>query len=115
VALELLGGTDERSGVAFLIAAEMVFAVVAACCSSPQTAELNAQARAATLMKWVKIGMVVSGGFVAAAAFYDPRHAKPLVAGGVIAGGTMYYLYAHARMAGLANGGTPTEDWGTNA
>lgn len=105
----LVGSTDERSGVAFLIAAELVFAVIAANCSSPQTAEINAQQRAETLMKWVKIGMVQSAVFVGAAAFYDKKHARPLIAGGLLAGGTMYVLYMHAKASGLQNPGPSTE------
>lgn len=108
---QLVGSTDERSGVAFLISAEIVFAVVAACCSSPQTAELNASKRAETLMKWVHLGLGLSAVFVVAAAAYDRKHAFPIVAGGTLAGGSMYLFYRHAKMAGLANGGEPTEQY----
>jgi len=45
-------------GVAFLVSAGLVYECIAKACSSPQTAELNAEKRAETLMKWVNIGCV---------------------------------------------------------
>lgn len=98
-----------NDGIAFLVGAEIVFAIIAAACSSPQTAELNAQTRAATLMKWVKIGGVVSAGYIVAAAYWDRPHAKPIVVGGFSAGIIMSGLYVHARAAGLASSEPPTE------
>ena len=44
-------------GVAFLVSYEVVCAIIAKACSSPQTAELNASKRAGTLMKWVWVGV----------------------------------------------------------
>ena len=84
---------------------------VAACCSSPQTAEINADKRAGTLMKWVNIGLVTGGAIVIIAAVYDRDHAKPILAGGAIAGGAFYAFYAHAKTSGLANPGEPTEQY----
>ena len=99
------------TGVAFLVSSGIVFGITAAACSSPQTAELNADKRADTLMKWVNIGLVTSALFVGIAAVSDRRHAKPIIAGGVLAGGLMWAFYAHAKASGLANGGTPTETY----
>ena len=105
------GGGGSYNGVAFLVSSGIVFGITAAACSSPQTAELNAQARSETLMKWVNIGLVTSALFVGIAAVSDPKHAKPILGGGVLAGGLMWAFYSHAKAAGLANGGPPTETY----
>jgi hypothetical protein len=97
--------------VAFLVAAGIVYEIVAACCSSPQTAELNAKARAETLMKWVYIGLAQAAIFVVAAAILDKEHAAPILAGGTLAGGTMYGMYYHALNAGLASSEPGTESY----
>lgn len=102
--------TDGSSGgVAFLVSAGIVYEIIAAACSSPQTTEINADKRAGTLMKWVYIGLVQAGLFVAAAAMFDRAHRIPIVAGGVAAGFLMWAQYVHAREAGLASSGPGTE------
>ena len=108
MALERIGGT-QGTGVAFLVSAGIVYEIIAANCSSPQTTELNASTRADTLMKWVNMGLVQSAIFVGAAAYFDRAHAKPIILGGALAAGLMYGLYAHAKQSGLDNGGPPTE------
>lgn len=100
----------KNAGVPFLVAAGIVYEIIAAACSSPQTAEINADKRASTLMKWVHLGIAQSVVFIAIAAAVDPKHAKPIVAGGVLAGGIMYASYAHAMSAGLASKEPGTED-----
>lgn len=97
------------SGVPFLVAAGIVYEIIAAACSSPQTAEINASSRASTLMKWVHIGLAQSVFFIGIAASVDPKHAKPIVVGGALAGGIMYYSYTHAMQAGLASSAPGTE------
>jgi len=101
------GGTGK--GIAFLVGAEIVYAITAAACSSPQTAEINISTRGDTLMKWVHIGLVQSAVFVAIAMAYDRAHAQPILVGGALAGGLMYGSYLHAKRAGLASGGPGTE------
>lgn len=108
MALEQIGNTA-GGGVAFIVSAGIVYEIVAANCSSPQTTELNASKRADTLMKWVNLGMVQAAFFVGAAALFDKGHAKPILLGGASAGVFMYLLYAHAKASGLANPGEPTE------
>jgi hypothetical protein len=98
-------------GVAFLVSAGIVYEIIAANCSSPQTAELNADKRAGTLMKWVNIGAVQSAGFVVVAAMIDPKRAGAIIAGGFLAGVVMYGCYAHAKKAGLASSEPGTESW----
>lgn len=100
---------DGRNGTAFLVSAGIVYEIVAAACSSPQTTEINASTRADTLMKWVGIGLVQAAGFVTIAAFMDQRHRLEIVAGGALGAGLMYASYVHAKRAGLANPGPTTE------
>lgn len=76
-------------------------------CSSPQTTELNAKARADTLMKWVSIGgaFALAGGL--AASVYSGSKAPFL--GAAIVTATMYGFYVHARNAGLSSDEPATE------
>jgi hypothetical protein len=111
MALEKLT-SNASTGVAFLVAAGIVYEIIAACCSSPQTMEINASARADTLMKYVKIGEIQSAFFIGAAAAFDRKHAMPILAGGIAAGVVMHLSYVHALKAGLANPGVPTESYG---
>jgi hypothetical protein len=100
-----------EGGVAFLVSAGIVYEIIAAACSSPQTAEINAHSRADTLMKWVHIGMVQAAAFVAAAAYLDKRHRTQILAGGGVAMAAMYGQYVHARSAGLASTEPGTESY----
>ena len=103
---------DGKSGIAFLVSAGVMYEIIAAACSSPQTTELNAATRADTLMKWVNLGILQGALFVALAAFYDRRKALPILAGGTLAAILLYFQYTHARNAGLASaadGAQPTE------
>ena len=95
-----LKGSD---GIAFLVSAGIVYEIIAAACSSPQTTEINASARADTLMKWVHLGVGQAAVFIVIAA---------IIGGGALAAGLMYMQYAHAKSAGLKNGGPPTESYG---
>lgn len=97
------------NGVPFLVSAGIVFEIIAAACSSPQTTEINADTRADTLMKWVNIGVGEAAAFVVIAAVIDPNHAMPIFWGGVLAAGSMYYWYWHAKQAGLGDGKPGTE------
>ena len=98
------------NGVAFLVGAGLVFEIIAAACSSPQTAEINASKRADTLMKWVNLGCVGSAIFIVVAATIDRKHAAAILTGGILAGGMMYASYGHAKKAGLASAEPGTED-----
>lgn len=102
---------NSSSGVAFLVAAGIMYEIIAAACSSPQTAEINAAKRSETLMKWVKIGIVQGIFFIVIAAAIDRKKALPILAGGALAGGLMGACYYHANVAGLRNGGEGTEQY----
>jgi hypothetical protein len=103
-----LVGSDRA--VAFMVAAGLVYEIIAAACSSPQTTEINAGARAETLMKWVMVGMAQAVVFVVIAALMDKEKWPPLL-GGALAGAMMWVSYAHAKAAGLRNGGPTTETY----
>lgn len=107
VATALKGG----DGVAFLVSAGIVYEIIAAACSSPQTTEINAGARSATLMKWVNLGVGQAILFVAIAAWLDKKHAGPILAGGGLAAVLMYGQYMHARSAGLKSCEPGTESY----
>jgi hypothetical protein len=109
LAVEGLGGGS--SGIAFLVSAGVMYEIIAAACSSPQTTELNAKKRAGTLMKWVNIGVAQGVAFVALAAWFDQANRKPILAGGVLAAVLLYAQYAHARQAGLASVQPGTESY----
>jgi hypothetical protein len=99
----------KSNGVAFLVSAGLVYEIIAAACSSPQTTEINADTRAVTLMKWVNIGVAQAALFVLAAAWIDEAHRREILAGGLLATGLMYASYVHARQAGLSSPGPSTE------
>lgn len=99
------------SAVTFMVSAGLVFEIIAAACSSPQTTELNADARAGTLMKWVKIGLLMAVPFVLIAAFVL-HGGWPAIWGGALAGAMMGAAYAYAKRSGLENGGPATEQYG---
>jgi hypothetical protein len=104
--------SNGSNGIAFLVSAGVVYEIIAASCSSPQTTELNADRRADTLMKWVHIGVIQGVLFVGLAAYFDRSHARPIVAGGALATALLYVQYAHAKRAGLASSEPGTEEGG---
>jgi hypothetical protein len=97
------------NAIAFMVAAGLVYEIIAAACSSPQTAEINAKSRSDTLMKWVKIGLVQAAFFVIVAAVIERNKAIPILTGGALAGGIMGAMYIHANMSGLASDECGTE------
>jgi hypothetical protein len=101
--------TAASYGVPFMVGAGLVYEIIAAACSSPQTAEINASTRSATLMKWVHIGLVQSAGFIIVAAYIDRKNAPAIIAGGVSAAVIMYGSYMHANAAGMASSEPGTE------
>lgn len=100
---------SEGDAIAMLVAAGVVMECIAASCSSPQTAEINAAKRQSTLMKWVHIGILESAVLIGVAALFTKRP-EPIIWGGLLAGGTMYVQYRHALNAGLKSNAPGTED-----
>lgn len=101
-------GADEA--IAFMVSAGLVYEIIAAACSSPQTAEINAKKRSSTLLKWVYVGLGQAAVFVGIAAYISPKP-KAVVAGGVLAGAIMFGSYMHANKAGMASSEGGTESY----
>jgi hypothetical protein len=94
------------------ISAAVVYDVISATNSSPQTTEINAAARAPTLMKWVNIGLAQGALFVFIMMLAEPPGKKwrPVIGGG-LAGVLLWTQYVHAKNSGLKNPGPPTEQY----
>lgn len=104
-----LTAMDGDDAIAMLVAAGLVMECIAASCSSPQTAEINAKKRSGTLMKWVNIGVIEAALLVGIGAMVSKRPG-PILLGGGLAMATMYAQYVHARKAGLKSSAPGTED-----
>lgn len=111
MAVEGLGGGNGK-GVAFLVSAGVMYEIIAAACSSPQTTELNAKARSDTLMKWVHLGVAQGILFVVIAAMYDRKDATAILLGGTLAAILLYTQYIHAKNSGLSSNAPGTESYG---
>lgn len=90
--------------------ATLMYDIISATNSSPQTTEINAQKRASTLMKWVYIGLLQGALFVAIGVYLDEDRWPPLV-GGTIAGLLLYGQYQYALYQGTHNPGPSTESY----
>lgn len=101
-----LGGSN---GVAFIVSYGVICEAIAKDVSSPQTAEMNIQAREATLMKWVHVGQVEGALIIGIAAAIDKQHRNAIIAGGILAMVVTELEYLHAKKSGLENPGPPTE------
>ena len=106
-----LAAVSSDDALAFMVSAGLVYEIVAAACSSPQTTEINAASRSATLMKWVKLGLAQAALFVLIAAWLARRGRARAAAllGGALASVIMWLSYVHARQAGLASAEPGTE------
>lgn len=80
--------------------------------SSPQTTEINAKHRLASLMKWVNIAAVESLGIVLILAAAAPRgHKRWPFLGGALSLVVTYGMYLYARACGIVSKEAPTEDF----
>lgn len=107
-ASDTTASTDVAISVA--VYAELVYTVISASCSSPQTTEINASTRADTLMKWVHIGLAQGAGFGLLGAMLDKRRWPPLLGAG-LAMGLLYWQYRNALRCGLASCEPGTENY----
>lgn len=101
-------GLGGEAALGFMVSAGLVYEIIAAACSSPQTTEINADSRSETLMKWVYIGLGQAALFVAVAAYMSSTP-MAVVGGGVTAGLLMLGQYQHAKAAGLSSRKPGTE------
>ena len=80
--------------------------------SSPQTTEINAKHRLASLMKWVNIAAVESIGIVLILSIAAPRgHKRWPFIGGALALIVTYAMYIYAKACGVQSDAPPTEDF----
>jgi hypothetical protein len=91
------------------VAAEMIYQLVGSNMSSPQTAELNAGARAGTIDKWVNMTTLEGVAWIAFLAYLDKSWWPVL--GGALAGAGMWVKYRYAIQSGLKNNAPATEDY----
>lgn len=101
---------DSSDAALMAIYAALVYDIIAAINSSPQTTEINAEKRADTLMKWVHLGLAQAGLFVVLGAWMSKGKKWPPLLGGGLAMGLLYVQYVHAKEAGLASCEEGTED-----
>jgi len=92
------------------VSAELVYQLVGANMSSPQTAELNAAARAPTISKWVNLTNLEAAGWTALLCILDGS-LWPLLGGSIAAFG-MWLKYKHAITSGLNSSAPATENYG---
>jgi len=100
------------AAVTFGVFATLMYDVISATNSSPQTTEINAKTRADTLMKWVHLGIGQGFLLVGMGALLETRAGRspwPPLLGGGIAAAMLYAQYVHARNAGLQSGKPGTE------
>lgn len=106
--LSVIRNGDKALKVA--IYATLTYDIISATNSSPQTSEINAKKRAATLMKWVYIGLAQAVGFGILGAVMDDDTWPPIL-GVSLAGTILWIQYHHAIKAGLENPGASTENY----
>lgn len=104
--------------VTMAVFATLMYDVISATNSSPQTTEINAKTRADTLMKWVHLGLAQGLIFVGIGIVLERRAGRspwaPVLGGG-LAAALLYGQYVHARNNGLKSteAGTETyQGWG---
>lgn len=102
-------GGNGDAAVKVAVYAALMYDIISATNSSPQTTEINAQKRAPTLMKWVHLGIVQGLLFVAIGMYLDKDRWPPLMGGG-LAAVLLYGQYLHALKSGTQTPGETTEN-----
>ena len=108
-AAQVASSRRTRRATMVALSAEMVYQLVGSNMSSPQTAELNAGARAPTIQKWVNLTNVEAIAWTLFLVVLDGT-LWPLV-GGLLALGGMVAKYRHAIHSGLNSCEPPTENY----
>lgn len=101
-----------NAALTMAVFAALVYDIISATNSSPQTTEINAGTRASTLMKWVHLGLAQAGLFIVAGIWLEMRAGRsgfPPLLGGGLAAVLLYGQYLHARSAGLSSSAPGTE------
>lgn len=98
-----------QRGTIVAITSEMIYQLTGSNMSSPQTAELNAEARAPTIKKWVTITHWEA---VFWTLFFWWLYGSPwAIVGGGLAWSGMYGKYRYAITSGLRSNAPPTENY----
>lgn len=105
--MESMSGTSYA--VVMAIYATLMYDVISATNSSPQTTEINASLRADSLMKWVHLGLAQGAAFAVLGMILEPKHRSAPLVGAGLAGGLMYVQYMHALQSGLESKEPATE------
>jgi hypothetical protein len=109
-----VNGSMGTPAVTVAVYAALTYDVISATNSSPQTTEINAGARADTLMKWVKLGLLQAGLFAGigiALEWGSKRPVWPPLLGSGLAGALLWAQYIHAKNSGLQSDAPGTEDY----
>jgi membrane protein required for beta-lactamase induction len=109
-----VNGAMGSPAVTMAVYAALVYDVISATNSSPQTTEINAAKRADTLMKWVHVGLAQAAIFAVLGIALEARSGHPVwppALGSGLAGGMLYVQYIHARNSGINNPGPSTEEY----
>lgn len=107
---ELGSHINGGSAVKVAVYAALMYDIISATNSSPQTTEINAQKRASTLMKWVHLGLLQGVLFVGIGMYLDDERWPPLLGGG-LAAFLLYLQYQYALQQGTQNPGPSTESY----
>lgn len=109
---DLLG--NGLGSVKIAVYATLMYDVISATNSSPQTTEINAKRRGPTLMKWVHLGLAQGAVFVLIGAYIEQKSGgdpwAPIIGGG-LAAALLYGQYRHALTSGQASPGPGTESY----
>ena len=103
------GGNGDNA-IKVAVYATLMYDIISATNSSPQTTEINAAKRGATLMKWVHLVLIQGTIFVLIGKYLDKDRWPPLLGGG-IAGVLLYGQYLYALKSGTENPGPRTEQY----
>jgi hypothetical protein len=102
-------GGNGDSAIKVAVYATLMYDIISATNSSPQTTEINASKRAATLMKWVHLGIIQGLLFVGIGVYLDKDRWPPLMGGG-LAAVILYAQYRYALESGTQAPGESTEN-----
>lgn len=106
---------DGDPAITMAVYAALTYDIISATNSSPQTTEINASARAESLMKWVKIGLLQVALFAGVGIIIEAKRGKPFwppLLGAGAAGILLWVQYVHAKEAGLKSNAPGTEQYG---
>jgi hypothetical protein len=106
----MAGLQQESAAITVAVYAALTYDIISATNSSPQTTEINADKRAETLMKWVKIGLWQAVAFGVLGVMLDKRRWPPALGAGV-AGVLLWIQYVHALESGLESKKEGTETY----